>query len=255
MGPDARLQHVVARAGVDGAMTVARVPLRRDAAVTLMAAAALLLWDLSGWDIAVVRWFGAAQGFAWRDAWLTSTLAHQGGRALAWLALAALAFDTLRPLVAGPSRRERARGLSATLACLLLVPALKQLSHSSCPWDLAEFGGVARYVSHWQWGVGDGGPGRCFPSGHAVAAFAFLPGYFVWRVHRPGLARAGLGAVLVAGMLFGAAQLARGAHYPSHTLWSAWLCWLVCVAAFSRGSRPGPRRLGASAAPPRRQSA
>lgn len=236
-------------------MTAARAHLRRDVAATLVAAAALLLWDLSGWDIHVVRWFGDAQGFAWRDAWLTSTLAHQGGRVLAWLVLAALAIDMVRPLAAGPSRRERAHGLSVTLACLLLVPALKQLSHSSCPWDLAEFGGVARYVSHWQWGVGDGGPGRCFPSGHAVAAFAFLPAYFVWRRQRPRLARACLAAVLVAGALFGAAQLARGAHYPSHTLWSAWLCWLVCVAAFSPGSRPGSRRLGAAAAPPRRQSA
>lgn len=35
--------------------------------------------------------------------------------------------------------------------------------------------------------------------------------------------------MLVVGTLFGWAQMARGAHYPSHTLWSAWLCWLVCV--------------------------
>ena len=32
----------------------------------------------------------------------------------------------------------------------------------------------------------------------------------------------------------------RGAHYPSHTLWSAWLCWVICVAAaqwLPRGAR------------------
>ena len=90
---------------------------------------------------------------------------------------------------------------------------------------------MARYVSHWQLGVPDGGAGHCFPSGHAVTAFAFLGLYFLWRGHNLPRARAWLATVAVVGRLFGAAQLARGAHYPSHTLWSAWLCWALCVAA------------------------
>ena len=40
-----------------------------------------------------------------------------------------------------------------------------------------------------------------------------------------------LAGVCVTGLLFGWAQLARGAHFASHTLWSAWLCWAVCVAS------------------------
>ena len=40
--------------------------------------------------------------------------------------------------------------------------------------ELAEFGGVAQHVSHWSLGVLDGGPGHCFPSGHASSAFAFF---------------------------------------------------------------------------------
>jgi membrane-associated PAP2 superfamily phosphatase len=39
-----------------------------------------------------------------------------------------------------------------------------------------------------------------------------------------------LTAILVLGALFGWAQLARGAHFASHTLWSAWLCWIVGAA-------------------------
>jgi hypothetical protein len=76
----------------------------------------------------------------------------------------------------------------------------------------------------------DGGPGHCFPSGHAVAAFAFLPLYFQWRSERPRVAVALLAWVLGLGLLFGWAQLARGAHFPSHTLWSAWLCWVIGAA-------------------------
>jgi membrane-associated PAP2 superfamily phosphatase len=37
--------------------------------------------------------------------------------------------------------------------------------------------------------------------------------------------------VCVAGALFGWAQLARGAHFASHTMWSAWLCWTLCAVA------------------------
>jgi hypothetical protein len=48
------------------------------------------------------------------------------------------------------------------------------------------------------------------------------------------VARAVLLAVLAAGALFGWAQLARGAHFPSHTLWSAWLCWVIGVAGATR---------------------
>jgi hypothetical protein len=110
---------------------------------------------------------------------------HEGGRELGWAALAARVVNVWRPLWAGPSRAERLRWLAVTVLCVLVVPALKQFSLSSCPWDLAEFGGVARYVPHWQsiWGhVADGGPGRCFPSGHAAAAFAFIGGWFVLAV-------------------------------------------------------------------------
>lgn len=202
---------------------------RHDTAITLAALAALLLWELSGWDLALSRWYGSASGFPWRDAWLTSTLLHQGGRALGWVLMALLVADAVRPLVHGPTRAARWHGIAMTLACLVVVPTIKRVTQSSCPWDLAEFGGDAAYVQHWVIGVADGGPGRCFPSGHAVAAFAFFSAYFVLRSTRPRLAQAWLATVCVVGFIFGWAQLARGAHFVSHTLWSAWLCWSICV--------------------------
>ncbi|MEF8698678.1 MAG: phosphatase PAP2 family protein [Candidatus Accumulibacter sp. UW26] len=201
---------------------------RFDWPVTLVALAGLLLWDASGGDLALAHWYGTGTGFAWRDAWLTHSLLHDGGRLLAWGVLGLLVVDALHPLLSGPTRGERWHWIGVMLASGLLVPSLKLVSRTSCPWDLAEFGGVARYVSHWQIGVPDGGSGHCFPSGHAVAAFVFFGIYFLWREHRPLLARASLAAVLLVGSLFGWAQLARGAHYLSHTLWSAWLCWALC---------------------------
>ena len=32
------------------------------------------------------------------------------------------------------------------------------------------------------------------------------------------------------GALYGTAQLVRGAHYPSHTLWTGFICWVVALA-------------------------
>ena len=206
---------------------------RRDVLVSVAALALMLAWEASGLDLTLAGWFADATGFAARDAWWSRHLLHDGGR---WLAAVALLATTIAASLSDKEqampRRTRMAWLLAVLVALVLVPTLKRFSQSSCPWDLLAFGGSVPYVPHWLLGVADGGPGHCFPSGHAVAAFAFLPLYFQWRVQRPELARAVLAAVLLAGALFGWAQLARGAHFPSHTLWSAWLCWVVgCVAA------------------------
>ena len=202
---------------------------RRDLAWLAAGLLLLLAWDLAGVDLVVARWFGSPNGFALRTVWWTSDLLHGGGRWLAWAALLVLVVGIWRPLpvFARLTRRERVGWVLVTLAAVLLVPAIKRISLTSCPWDLAEFGGVAQYVSHWRWGVGDGGAGHCFPSGHAAGAFAFLSGYFVLRTDHPRLARRWLCGVLLAGALFGVAQLVRGAHFPSHTFWTAWFCWVI----------------------------
>lgn len=204
---------------------------RGDLAIATLTGVLLLLWDFSGLDLPVARLFANAQGFALREHWFTRSVLHEGGRVLSWSVLLLLIVNLRWPLLWRLPLRTRVWWLLATLLCALLVPALKQISATSCPWDLAEFGGVARYVSHWRWGLADGGGGRCFPSGHATAAFALMSGYFALRETQPRAARAWLNAVLLLGLAFGWGQLARGAHYPSHTLWSGWLCWVLCSAA------------------------
>ncbi len=206
---------------------------RRDAAVALLALAALLLWDSSGLDLALSAAVASPTGFPWRDAWLTRTLLHDGGRWAAGAVLIAVIVPLLRtPAPGTPTRRDRLFALAVLLLGLVTVPSLKRASSTSCPWDLADFGGTASYVSHWQFGVADGGPGHCFPSGHAVAAFAFFALYFLWRPHNPLRAGVWLLGTLGAGMLFGAAQWLRGAHFVSHVAWSAWICGVVAAAAF-----------------------
>ena len=201
---------------------------------TVAALVLLAAWDLLAQDLALARWFGSASGFALRDHWLFSTVLHQGARRLAWLLQFALVLAIWWPVGAlrQLTRRQRVHLVVATLANVLIIWLVKSASRTSCPWDLAEFGGTARYVSHWAWGVADGGRGECFPAGHASSAFCFLGGYFWLRDKAPRAAAWWLRTTLAAGFLIGLAQQARGAHYLSHTLWTAWLCWVIAWVAY-----------------------
>lgn len=208
---------------------------RRDALALFLALLALLAWDASGLDLALMHWWGGPAGFAWRDHWLTRGVLHDGGRWLAHATLLVLVLNVWRPLPFARAlpRRERVRWLLATVVAALAVSLVKRHSLTSCPWSLADFGGAARYVSHWRWGIEDGGEGHCFPSGHASAAFALLTGGYALAAKAGRAARRWTLAVLTAGVLFGLAQWMRGAHYVSHTLWAGWMCW--AAAALGHG--------------------
>lgn len=204
----------------------------RLAALTLLALALLMIWDTSGGDLWMARMAGTPMGFPWRENPFLVHVMHAGARDLSWLMVIGL-FAAIRwpvGLLRTLAVRERVQLALTVLASVLAISLMKHASDTSCPWDLKEFGGVARYVSHWSWGVDDGGPGGCFPAGHASAAFAYLGGYFVLRRVSSRAALVWLGAAAVAGLALGLSQQWRGAHYMSHTLWTAWVCWVVGFA-------------------------
>jgi len=209
-----------------------RNSLSRALGWTLIAFVFLLAWDASGLDLPVARFFATPAGFALRDNAFLVQVMHEGAKTLSWVLVIGLFLAIARPVgfLRRLDRFERAQLALATVAGVLVVTLIKHASRTSCPWDLDAFGGVAHYVSHWSWGQGDGGPGRCFPAGHASAAFAFLGGWFVLARRVPSVARAWLVAALAAGLVLGLVQQARGAHYMSHTLWTAWLCWTTGLA-------------------------
>jgi membrane-associated PAP2 superfamily phosphatase len=225
---------------------------RSDGLWLLATLLALLAWDAAGLDLFLVRLFGTEHGFPWREHWLTARVLHEGGRALGLAVLGALVVGIWRPLpfARDLDRAERIWWVGIAAACALFVLLLKHLSLTSCPWSLSEFGGHAHYVSHWAFGVADGGEGGCFPSGHASSGFALIGGWFVLREHHPRAARIWLAAVVVFGLVMGWAQMMRGAHYASHTLWTGWICFALAAGAwhafawFRRG-RPA-RRVGAA---------
>jgi membrane-associated PAP2 superfamily phosphatase len=207
----------------------------QDAWVAFFSLLALLAWECSGLDIALARAVGLPSGFAWRHHWLMAQVGHDAARWLGWALFAALAASIWRPwsIFALVTRPQRVWWLATTAACVTVVSLLKHASATSCPWSLQEFGGgAAHYVSHGVLSLADGGPGGCFPSGHAATAFAFFAGWFVLRDQFPVLARRWLAGTLIAGTVLGAVQVLRGAHYASHPLWTAWICWCLCALSW-----------------------
>ena len=218
---------------------------------TLGSLCLLLLWDLSSLDLVMAHWFGSASGFALESHWLWREWLHDDVRLWPWMLELYLLVSMFVPL--GALKRlpmaRRAQLALTTLAALLVVSTLKLHSHTSCPWDLQAFGGVATYVSHWAWGLRDGGTGGCFPAGHASAGFAFIGGFFAFRRVLPATAWRCLAGAMLAGFVFGLAQQVRGAHYMSHTLWTAWLCWTVAGGVDAVVSRLTARNRAPAPAP------
>ena len=195
----------------------------------------LAVWECSGMDLFLIRLYGTAAGFQWRDRWLTSRLLHDGTLAVGWLLFGLLLTIFRRPRMLAPalSRREWVWWIVTTVMCVALIALLKRASSTSCPWSLIEFGGdVRHYVPHWLLGTHDGGPGGCFPSAHASTAFSFIPGWFALRDCVPRAARRLLAIVATAGFVLAWVQMMRGAHYLSHSLWTAWICWVVSALSW-----------------------
>ena len=138
--------------------------------------------------------------------------------------------------------------LVVAIACsTLLVALLKDVTRVDCPWSVDRYGGERPYLQTWRAILAHGKSGRCFPSGHAGSGFALLAFYFFCRCYAPTWRWVALAGALTIGVVFGAAQQLRGAHYVSHDIWSLAICWFVAVAATPILRRT--QRAASSAAP------
>ena len=200
---------------------------RLFAVATGLAALVLLAWEASGLDLWFAHLAGGAHGFPLRDNWLLAHVLHDEAHTAFGVLTVTLFLSVAWPgSLAGVSQGQRLQWAASALAAGLAVWSLKVLSATSCPWDLQDFGGLAPYLPHWA-PRADGGPGHCFPAGHAAWGFGLLGGYFALRESHPRAALGVLAASLCAGLVLGLAQQWRGAHFMSHTLSAAWICWAV----------------------------
>lgn len=122
------------------------------------------------------------------------------------------------------------------IACLALCPlAVAGLKYSSCvycPWDLEWYGGTAPHVGVLGCGPAGMEKGQCFPGGHSSGGYALFALYFAHRVHAPRRARLWLVFALAYGTVMGVSRMMQGAHFLSHNVASAFVCWFVCLALY-----------------------
>ena len=206
-----------------------------DFAGAAIALLLILCWEGLGGDTLITALIASPDtGFSLRAHPLLVQGLHEGGRLASAALLVLLVIDALRCHRTGPTSRARWMSIAVVVGCMLNVSVIKRISLTSCPWDVAAFGGQFPYVPHWPWTGTDGGPGHCFPSGHASAAFGYFARVFLWRPYAPRRAAWILALVGMAGMLLGLTQVLRGAHYLSHVFWTAWICWMVSALAMAR---------------------
>ena len=145
--------------------------------------------------------------FPLRRSWAFETLGHAG---LKWITVGFWLF-----CAAWGGRLRRGAVYMVLIAGVVL--ALKHFSPFSCPWDLPEYAGARPDA------------GRCLPAAHPITGFALF-GLVLALSDKPRAARYALATALLVGLVAGAVQVARGAHFPSHVLWTAWIAWAVTVA-------------------------
>jgi len=206
-----------AKAGV--AWVVATMP------ILLALMAVLTDWDVALADAAFDRRINA---FPWRHAWLTEVFNHVILKRLFTLAglifLATALWDLVSPRPWSWLRRFQWRVVALSA---LSVPAatsfIKYLSASHCPWDLQRYGGTEPYVALFHVLPAGAVPGQCMPAGHASSALWMISIAVFFIPRRPVQGALVLAAFLALGIGVGWLQQLRGAHFLSHTLWSAWI--------------------------------
>lgn len=221
-----------------------RTFLLRHLGPALVAALALLALETTRLDSTVSNWFfdTASGRFPLRYNAAFEIVTHQWAKYMVVLVASAVIATWLMSFVIPALKGQRRLLLFLSLA-LALAPAavtlLKAASPRHCPYDLAEYGGYALRLGSFDDLPPEQPPGHCFPGGHASGGFALLAFYFAGlELRNRHLARAGLWGGLSAGLLFGMARVAQGAHFLSHNLWSALVCWLVILALYVAVSDP-----------------
>ena len=193
----------------------------------------------SGLDQALTALFyDAAQArFPAHESPLLELLGHRLAKdavTFVWLGLLAAVLSTHAWPQWRPALTARRSPLWAGVIGMALGPmivvGLKGLNSHHCPWSLADYGGAAEFSNHWF--VAASEAGHCFPGGHAASGFCLVALYFMAHaLDKPRLAGQLLWLAVLTGMVFSAIRMAQGAHFLSHNLWAAAICWFIAALA------------------------
>lgn len=140
--------------------------------------------------------------------------------------------------------RRRTLLMVAALSLVpLVIAGLKNVTNVYFPSQLERYGGNKPYVkvfARYPQGYQQTRKGYGYPAGHASGGFSLMMLYFVFRSKRASLL--GLGTGLVVGWAMGGYQMAKGAHFLSHTVITMLGAWLIILVIYRLiGDDPPPR--------------
>lgn len=217
----------------------------------------LVALRLGSFDESIAGFFYDAQqqGFPLRHAFWTQSVLHDGARKVftgVAIILVVIALASWLPTRLRAWRRPLVYLLISIAVSIGVVNLGKHLTNIDCPWDLSIFGG-----DRIEYGLLGDKPdlapvGRCFPGGHSSGGFSLFALYFVGLaagMRRP--VRLLLPPLLLGSML-ALDQWMRGAHFPSHDLTTAYICWMVslmCYRLLLSGESPLRARVAVASRP------
>lgn len=199
----------------------------------------LVLFERTALDLVVQDWFFQGQPHQWMVNAKNST-----GRVLFYTGpkVVLAVFGGILLLIWAGSfrinnlRQHRARALFLVLS-LAVVPSvisvLKSTTNVYWPDQLERYGGDKPYVKVFESypeGYHQTKRGYGFPAGHASGGFALMALWFVFETRRGRFL--GLSTGLALGWIMGLYQMAKGAHFLSHTLVTMLGAWLMILALY-----------------------
>lgn len=201
----------------------------------ILAPLVFLIFEFTGIDLWLQDHFYNFATHTWlidQQAPIPRFLFYTGAKLLIWafgLTLIILASFRLRiPFLRNASPRD----LWIVVLTLATAPALialgKATTDTFTPSQIRRYGGEAPYVKvieHYPMGDHPAKRGRGFPAGHASGGFALLSLAGLASTRRGRIIGISIG--LAAGGVMGAYQICKGAHYLSHTVVTAMVCWII----------------------------
>lgn len=220
-GRDLRYWHLL----MPGMLFAAAVLLLNGLHLDLRLTDALFLWEGGEWM---------------RHYWLFDELIHSGGRLLVYSMVIVLSGALVGSFVNSnlrPYRKGLIYLITVVLCAIALINTVKGISGIPCPWSILRYGGSEPFRDIWSGFSFERG---CFPAGHASGGYVWVALYFFAWVYFPRLRCWGLAVGLGLGLVFGAGQQLRGAHFVSHDIWTLTICWYISLFGYLVFFRDNP---------------
>lgn len=197
----------------------------------------VFIFHFTDFDLFVSNFFYDFELNLWYfgESWWAKTFIHEWGRDLVAIIFLLSLVSLISCLLFKKIRRNWFFFAYIVLVILFstgIVAAIKHFTNIDCPWDLSLYNGSQPYYNIFSNYAGEAINGRCFPGGHSSGGFSLLLFYFLLRDINRRYAYIALGMAILIGSVFSLGQWVRGAHFVSHDMWSAMICWFIALLLY-----------------------